>query len=565
MITFRRVRWRNFLKTGNYWVEVDLSTPGATLIVGENGAGKSTILDAITVALFNKPYRKINKPQLVNAINKRDCVVEVELESGGSEYRIVRGVKPALFEVWRDGKMLDSDPRAQQEDLERRVLRCEYRSFCQVVVLGSATFLPFMQLPPWQRREVIEDLLDLQVFGAMKEVLRKRASEHDRALAELRHEEQTVSTFVRDLEAREAKRRAQTDVDVEEKRERIRIAREEIDHVDAKLREVVVSSSELSKLEDSVARVLKQRDSLRESQMKIEINRDESRDELEFFEHSSRCPKCEQEITDDHKAMMVQGHRMHIRDYEEGLKLLDERLTETKRGLDRLVTKIDRAREDQRASSALASKREALVEYVREVASDIASIRERRGDDGDLAAWVGKLEALRSDLAAAEEHSAVMTIAGNLLQDDGVKARIIRQYVPVINAQLARYMERMEFMCRFELDESFEERILSRNMDEFSYECFSQGEKQRIDLALLFTWREVARMKNSVATNLLILDEVFDKSLDGAGIELVSSIIHELAGDHKVIVISHRDVMVDRFVDVKRFVTRNRFSQLEEH
>ena len=552
------------LSTGNDWIELNLERPGVTLIIGENGTGKSILLDCITFALYGKPYRKINKPQLVNSINKRDCVVEVWFRVGSSDYMIRRGIRPNIFEVWQDDILWDKSGD-QQDELEKRVIRCTLRAFRQVVVLGSATFQPFMQLPAWQRREVIEDLLDLQVFGAMKDVLKKRIQDNEKILAEQRIKLNLISNYIRLDESDAAKRKAQLEVDVEEKHVRINTALKEIEKLDQQLTQINIPSEQMiNDILSKIKEAERYKNELIEYKAKIEAKRDLLKKELKFFDDHTSCPTCKQEISLEHKDTMSATRTETISECNSGLELLDNRYVATIENLKQLNRNRDIALEIKQSIELIESRRRSLNEYIKEVTENITSLKKREDENRRLDERRTELSLIKEELKTTEDERAVLDTANTLLSDSGVKAVLIKKYVPFINQRIAHYLQRTEFMCTFELNENFEERVLSRHMDEFSYESFSEGQKQRIDLSLLFTWRDVARLRRSVNTNLLVLDEVFDKSLDAGGIDLIDSLIRELASDHKVIVISHRDQMVDRYSDTVRFKLRNRFSELEE-
>lgn len=532
--------------------------------MGDNGTGKSTILDALTFALFGKPYRKINKGQLVNSINKRDCVVEVEFKTGGDDYRVVRGIRPNVFEIHRNGKQLsNSDTRDHQDALEKQVMKFAYKAFCQVVVLGAATFLPFMQLNPGQRREIIEDLLGLQVFTAMNVVLKDRIYLCDarkrEAMVQFDHAEHTLSL----IKDHKAKLLAQTEVDIEEKRGRIK---QSSDFIRDNLLLMETARGELAK----VSELCKNLDAADDKQAalvllktQIETKRAGLSKDLRFFEGHDTCPTCKQDINDGHRTDTIEEKRREITEIDDGLEKLAVKL---KKLTDVDTTPRARRIELNTELELLSSRIDYMKLYVIELETDIAGIKQRSDDVDDTvleeAEKIAAEQKKRID-ELTEEHK-ILFAASVLLKDSGIKARIVKQYVPIINTLITKYMAAMEFMCRFELDENFNEKIMSRYMDEFSYESFSEGQKQRIDLALLFTWRAIARKRNSVSTNLLVLDEVFDRSLDSDGIEYVASIVKQLSADCGVVVISHRDQMIDKFNGTMKFALRKNFSEVIE-
>jgi DNA repair exonuclease SbcCD ATPase subunit len=556
------------LSTGNAWTEMDLSYRGTTLIVGDNGSGKSTVLDALVYALFNRPFRRINKPQLVNSITTKGMLVEVEFSVGSSEYKVVRGAKPGVFEVWQDGRLLNqsADNRDYQDVLERQIIRVNYKSFSQVVVLGSASFVPFMALPTGARRDIIEDLLDLQIFTTMNSLLKDRAYQNSSSMqsadAEKRLLEERVVMTRRHLqELQEMSERL-----VEEKKERVTATNESllVLQLEAERLESLVTTLRADL--ETMGRVHDKVKKLEELRYQIEMKARQYREEVRFFESHESCPTCHQSLDPVFKCEMIESNTDKIAEVEHGLELLAEKYREAEQKLDEANELSARVTKTNLELHTTRTQMNSLMDYVAELERELEKSRASAQEAADptvlssLACDLEEIERLRKDLI---EERQVITLASSLLKDGGIKSKIIRQYVPIINKLINRYLAAMEFMVHFELNESFEETIKSRYRDDFSYASFSEGEKQRIDLAVLFTWRAVAKMRNSVSTNLLILDEIFDSSLDATGAEELMKILNSVSDDTNTLVISHRgDQLFDKFDRVLKFEKRQNFSRL---
>lgn len=567
MIHFKTVRYKNFLSTGNIFTQIPIDKNPTTLIVGENGAGKSTFLDAITFSLFGKPFRNINKPQLVNSINEKDCVVEIEFVVGKKNYKIIRGVKPNIFEIHCDGELLNQDAKAKdyQDMLEKLILKMNYKSFTQIVILGSTNFTPFMQLSAGERRAVIEDLLDIQIFSAMNQIVKSK---------------------VHDLKDEGAKLKIQIDTT----REKIELHKRHLDElkknnkeiIDAKKLEITQNKEQISTilfdvavLEDKIETLLtditdddasiKKLSKFTQLEAKIENNIGKLENDIEFYSVNSTCPTCDQSINNKDEKVTACNHK--IGELNEGLSKLKkesdvvtERIKEIK-GIQKEIQKLQQELTSKNTSSFQTSK------YIKKLENEISALHTKPAMSDDFKAQskqllndLQKYNEARKDVSEQSQH---YDIVSQLLKDGGIKSKIIKQYVPVINKLVNKYLAAMDFFVNFTIDEEFKESIKSRHRDDFSYENFSEGEKKRIDLALLFTWRAVAKLKNSVNTNLLIFDEVFDGSLDINGTEEFMKLINMLNENTNIFVITHKtDQMVDKFKHTIRFNKVKNFSQM---
>jgi len=568
MISFQKVRWKNFLSTGNNWTEVNLTEYGTNIIVGANGAGKSTILDALTFALFNKPFRKITKPQLINTTNERDGVVEVEFSLKGRQYKVVRGLKPNKFEIWIDGKMQDQFASAQdqQKHFEQNILKLNYKSFTQIVILGSSTFVPFMQLTASSRREVIEDLLDIKIFSAMSDLVKVklRTQKDEVRTLELKKDSlldkvQMQEEFIKQIE------RTSND-DIKEKQSQIRkIAKEANEYItkNVKLSEELDSlDNKLLELTD-VGESLKQLTTLR---AKIQTKKERVGSEYDFFQENVSCPTCTQSIEESFRVNKIADLNNSISKLHSGLQELESKIQEEELREVRFTELTQEVTSLTHGISQNNTRISGLQRQSRDLESEIQRITDqlanRNTEHEKLATFQHNLaetyEKVTEQKGLISEHD----FAFGLLKDSGVKKNIIKKYLPLINQQVNRYLQMMDFYINFTLDEEFNESIESPIHEDFSYASFSEGEKMRIDLALLFTWREVAAFKNSTNTNLLIMDEVFDSSLDGSGNEDFLKIIRYVIKGANIFVISHKEGMFDRFDNVIRFEKVKGFSRI---
>jgi DNA repair exonuclease SbcCD ATPase subunit len=567
MIHFITVRWKNFLSTGNAFTEISLDANPSTLIVGENGAGKSTVLDALCFSLYGKPFRKIKKDQLVNSVNGRDVVVEVEFTVGDKQYLIRRGIKPAIFEIIENGKLLDQEAAARdyQEMLEKNILRLTMKSFTQVVILGSSSFVPFMQLSTNNRREVIEDLLDIRVFSSMALLLKDRVTgaREDYNL----NERDMVSTSDSIL-VQEKLRKQQEDhkgEKIQERRERIAELEQAIDSAMVNAQEEQETIAQLTESTDDHDSVIERQRKLLALEKSLTLKKTNAKKSIAFYHDNNECPTCTQDIDQAIKCEKIDEKEKTIAEIEAALTKLSgeiatcearrEAIERVLRQIHKHQSSLNSIQADVRTSQKEISIWQKEIEGLEKetvITSHDEIIKDLQEKYSNL------LERKKHLLAQREMHD----LAGIILRDSGIKSRIIKQYVPVINTLVNKYLAAMDFFVKFELNEQFEEKILSRHRDDFTYDSFSEGEKMRIDLSLLFTWRSIARMKNSVNTNLLILDEVFDASLDANGCDEFLKLIHNVE-DTNIFVISHKgDVLQDKFTSTLRFTKQKNFSRM---
>ena len=568
MIKFKTIRWKNFLSTGNHWTEVKLNEFDNTIIVGTNGAGKSTILDALTFALFSKPYRKINKPQLVNTTNEKDCVVEIEFDIRGRNYKIIRGLRPAKFEIYIDGSLQNQDSSAveQQKKLEQIILKLNFKSFTQIVILGSSNFVPFMQLPIAHRREVIEDLLDIKIFSSMNVLIREKIREikDDIRTVELKRESlkdkiKMQEEFINQIEKLGKK-------DITDKQETIKSialeANEYINRNDELNEKLAAKDQDLLQYSD-VSESLRQMGSLR---AKIQTKSERVSSEFDFFKENVSCPTCTQSIEEEFRLNRIAELTKSVNKLQLGLQELETKIQKEEEREFRLTTLSKEVTSLTHEISQNSVRVSGLQRQCRDLESEIQKITDqlanRNSEHEKLKTFNDSLQGTYEDLATQTESIRNHDFVYSLLRDGGVKTKIIKQYLPFINQQVNRYLHLMDFFINFQLDEEFNETVQSPIHADFSYASFSEGEKMRIDLALLFTWREVAKFKNSTNTNLLIMDEVFDSSLDGMGTEEFLKIIRYVIKDANIFVISHKEGMYDKFDSVIRFEKVKGFSRI---
>lgn len=567
-ISFGKIRWKNLLSTGNSFTELDLSTTGTTLIVGENGSGKSTVLDALTFALFGKPFRNINKPQLINSITNRELLVELEFNVGRNEYTIRRGLKPGVFEVYCNDVLLnqDAEMRDYQELLERKILKTNYKSFCQVVVLGSASFVPFMQLPAGQRRTIIEDLLDLQVFTVMNTLLRSQVQENLDKISAIATEQKLISEKIKLLRAHLNEIRSKSAQFIKEKTTTIGDLELKIaELVDSKrvLREQAEELLEKTSGMESLKSKLEKMRSLR-AQMEAKTTVIEK--DIKFFQTNDSCPTCRQKIDSSFSCEIVEKRSGEIEEIGKGLEQLAEKHAIIHTQIQELMA-LDKQYDDVMTQvSHETLKIKMYREQIESIRQEIVDAEKDTQDTGDLK--VSDLELELQNLSGMyndlQDDKLVLSAAAAMLKDGGIKTKIVNQYVPIINKLINKYLSEFDLFVEFHLDEQFNEVIKSRHRDEFSYASFSEGEKQKIDLAILFTWRAVAKLRNSLNTNLLILDEVFDSSLDGNAAEDLLKILQSISRESNVFIISHRDGLHDKFTNTIRFTKHKNFSRIEE-
>lgn len=570
MITFEKIRWKNFLSTGDQWTEICLNKVSTTLIVGTNGAGKSTMLDALCFALFNKPYRKINKPQLVNTSNDKGCLVEVEFSVGPKKYLIRRGIKPNVFDILVDGEMKnkEADDRTNQKIVEDQILKLNYKSFTQIVILGSSNFVPFMQLTQAHRREVIEDLLDIRIFSAMNNFLKEDIRQSKEMIKSLTLKKSNIkdkiemqSCFIGDLEDRHKNK---IDEDI------LKIEKLCFDSGILNLRNEDISKN-IELLNESLKDVANSTQQLRKlGSLKGKISQKVSTitKEHKFFTENTVCPTCTQPIQEDLRLNKISDAQYKAKELQEGFLKLEEsiRIEEDKeRHFKKLSTEITELTHDISQNNVrIAGYQRQVGDLQSEIQTLTSQLQNRNSEHEKLDGFKDSLQVVFSKLAEKSEEVRYNDFAYSLLKDGGVKSKIIKKYLPLINKQVNRYLQMMDFYINFNLDEEFVETIQSPIHDKFTYSSFSEGEKMRIDLALLFAWREVARFKNSANTNLLILDEVFDSSLDTVGTDEFTKIIRYVIQDANTFVISHKSDMLDKFNNVVEFSKRGGFSYMSE-
>jgi len=570
MIYFKKLRWRNFLSTGNQFLEVDLAKSPSTLIIGTNGAGKSTMLDALCFALFNRAFRDIKKEQLVNTINSNDCEVECEFETANKKYRIVRGIKPNKFEIYCNDVMLNQDASNvdYQNTLEQNILKCNYRAFCQVVILGSTSYEPFMHLRARYRREVVEEILDIRVFSHMDLLLRQKQGELNKSVIDVKHR-YDLMTEKYELQKKhfdEIKNRDTTDI--ENRKQQLKENEQSNYEYNQKLQllneKIISTKAEIWGGE----KVFKKESELNKLESKIEHKLDREKKDVEFFEQNDNCPTCTQPIDERFRQTQIHEGKKQISKLEEGLQ--------------QLTAEMGRTQEQIKQYKAVEKRLNDLDISVAKINTSISEInRHSNRLDTEIAKFENadtntnviqkELEQIKEDLKLvnvekqkAVEEKKYIDIAREILNDTGVKANIIKKYLPIMNNLINKYLQSMDFFVNFHLDEEFNETIKSRFRDTFNYNSFSEGEKLRIDLALLFTWRTIAKMKNSTNTNLLILDEIFDSSLDGQGTDDFFKILKTLTNENTFIISHKGDILFDRFTNIIKFEKYKNFTRLAQ-
>jgi len=566
MIHFKKVRWKNFLSTGNAFTEIQLDQNESTLIVGENGAGKSTMLDALCFGLYGKPFRKIKKDQLINSVNGRDVLVEIEFTNHEHAYTIKRGIKPNLFEIYEDGSLIDQDAAARdyQEMLEKSILKLSMKSFTQIVILGSSSFVPFMQLTTNVRREVIEDLLDIKVFSSMALLLKDRVASNRETY---KLNENDISNTLDNIKLQEKLRddlAQEKSEKIDEYHRRIEESRKAIMQHEAKAAVIETEINDLlEQIEDRDtvnARVQK----ILNLESNLEKKKSNARKTIKFYHDNDECPTCAQNIDATIKCEKIDEKEKIITEVDTALASLQENLNEAEArisDISRIQREINSKQLELRElQTSIKTNQKEIALWGKEI--NDTEKKTQTFNDSVIKELREEHETLLEKKNRILVEREMFDLATVILRDSGIKSRIIKQYVPVINKLVNKYLAAMDFFVKFELNESFEEKILSRHRDDFTYDSFSEGEKMRIDLALLFTWRAIARMKNSANTNLLILDEVFDASLDANGCDEFLKLIHNLE-DTNIFVISHKgDVLHDKFSNVIRFTKQKNFSRI---
>ena len=568
MILFEKVRWKNFLSTGNQYSEINFTEHSTNLIIGTNGAGKSTVLDALTFSLFSKPFRKINKGQLVNTVNEKDCKVEVEFIVNGICWKVIRGIKPNIFEIWKDGRLLNqfSHSADQQKWLEQNVIKMNYKSFTQIVILGSSAFVPFMQLTNTHRREVIEDLLDIKIFSSMNNIIKDKIRQRKEEIKVLNLKKESLNdkvqmqeNFIEELEMRGKE-------NIEEKRRKIKVLGIEVGtHIEHN--EITESNVvDLINEQEKVTGATKKLRELGNLKGKISQKVSTITKEHKFFTENTVCPTCDQDIQEEFRINRIEDAQTKAKELQSGYKELEQAIKEEEerehhfKNLSKEITNLNNGISQN--NTRISGCQRQIRDLENEIQTLTSQLENRNTENEKLESFKENLSETYNELVSQKDSIRYYDFSYGLLKDGGVKSKIIKKYLPLINQQVNRYLQMMDFYINFILDEEFNETVSSPIHEDFSYASFSEGEKMRIDLALLFTWREVARMKNSVNTNLLIMDEVFDSSLDGYGTEEFLKIIKYVIKDANIFVISHKVGLEDRFDSVTKFEKVKGFSSM---
>ena len=553
MIIFKTIRWKNFLSTGNVFTEVDLTASKTNLIVGENGAGKSTILDALTFSLFGKPFRKINKPMLVNSINEKDCVTEIEFSIGKNEFKVVRGIKPAKFEIYNNGQLWNQESTLvdQQKNFEQNVLKMNYKSFTQIVVLGSSTFVPFMRLPVAQRREIIEDILDIQIFSTMNVLLKDKIRENRDEIKDFDYQIDIIKEKVELQKNYLLELDKKNKADISKKEEKISelLEDENKQHVLIKEKSVVIEQ-----LNEQIAEYSASSDKLKKLNtflIKLSSKLQTCQKEHQFFEKNHVCPTCTQDLSDEFRTDKISSGKTKLDELTVGYNEILSAIGEEEKRFNKWNELSSEITDKNNTISQANFQINSIRKSIGDVEKEIKDLQSGGGDKKEayskLETLVEEKKELNFQLSESKKDKDMLSVAAGLLKDNGIKTRIIKKYLPVMNKMINQYLQGMDFYVNFTLDENFEETIKSRFRDQFSYASFSEGEKARIDIALLLTWRSIAKLKNSVDTNLLILDEIFDGSLDQQGGSDLGWILRNFDDNISVYVISHKEQMNDKY------------------
>jgi len=571
MIIFKKVRYKNFLSTGQQFIEINLNEAPTTLVVGNNGAGKSTMLDALCFGLFSKPFRAVKKDQLVNTINEKECVVEVEFQIGKKEYKIIRGIKPNVFEIWCNGDMLNQDAaiRDYQKHLEQHILKLNFRSFTQVVILGNASFVPFMQLRARHRREVVEEILDIEIFSKLNLMFREKAKTQDETIKQADFNYQMIDGKI-ETQQKHIDDISNTNKDtVESKKLEIENAdtdidnyKEDIARVRREIADLQVDIIDETKLKDKHGK-------LTTMEAKIENTCIKHKKELRFFKEHDDCPTCRQAIDEAFKKATIAVKESKVVELELGMKQLDNAIRTSQKKLDKINETLVTIREKELLIGRYETSITEIEKYKKRIQEEIDNLSDEKFSTGVA---TGELNQLQEQLVEAEktklkekEEKLYIDTARHLMQDTGIKTKIIKQYLPIMNQYINKNLADMDFFVNFTLDEEFNETIKSRHRDDFQYHSFSEGEKLRIDLSILFTWREIAKLKNSTNTNLLILDEIFDSSLDTTGTDEFMRILYHTMNKENVFIISHKgDTLIDKFPRVMKFEKYKNFTRMAE-
>ena len=571
MINFRVVRYKNFLSTGQQFIEIPLDKSNTTLVVGENGAGKSTMLDALCFGLFQRPFRNIKKDQLINSLNEKECIVEVEFTVGQKEYKIIRGIKPNTFEIWCDGDMLNQDAaqRDYQKHLEQQILKLNFRSFTQVVILGNASFVPFMQLRARHRRQVVEEILDIEIFSKMNLMFREKAKAQDEIIKQDDFEYSILDTKIEDKKSYIDDISNRSNDLADSKKADLNKAITDISNYEEDVKKVRIDIAELQKEILDETKVNAKHKQLHNLEAKLENTCSKHKKDLSFFQSHNDCPTCQQAIDEAFKSTMISKKAEKIQEVESALGQIEKEIKTNEMKLDTINKTMVTIREKELLINRYETSIEEIKKQTTRLAQEIAELTDEKVSTAEQ---TGELNQLQEQLIETDikkkkdkEHKVYIDTARALMQDTGIKTKIIKQYLPIMNQYINKYLADMDFFVNFTLDEEFNETIRSRYRDEFNYHSFSEGEKLRIDLSILFTWREIAKLKNSTNTNLLILDEIFDSSLDTSGTDEFMRILHTTMGNENVFVISHKgDTLIDKFPRVLKFEKHKNFTRMAE-
>ena len=571
MINFSKVRYKNFLSTGQQFIEVDLQKSNTTLVVGENGAGKSTMLDALCFGLFQRAFRNIKKDQLINSLNERDCVVEVYFTVGQKSYKVIRGIKPNIFEIWCDGDMLNQDAaqRDYQKHLEQQILKLNFRSFTQVVILGNASFVPFMQLRARHRRQVVEEILDIEIFSKMNLMFREKAKSQDEIIKQDDFQYSILDSKIEDKKAYidDISNRGKDLAD--SKKVEITKADTDIDNYNFKILDLRKEIAGLQKEILDETKVNNMKSKLHSMEAKLENTCNKHKKDLKFFETYDDCPTCQQAIDAAFKATMIDKKKEKVTELDSALGQIDKEIKTNQMRLDTINKTMVVIREKELLINRYETSIDQIEIQKHKLENEVAKLQDENISTAEQKGELNELQEqlIQTDIKkkADKEHKIYIDTARALMQDTGIKTKIIKQYLPIMNQYINKYLADMDFFVNFTLDEEFNETIKSRYRDEFNYHSFSEGEKLRIDLAILFTWREIAKLKNSTNTNLLILDEIFDSSLDSSGTDEFMRILHTTMNKENVFVISHKgDTLLDKFPRVMKFEKYKNFTRMVE-
>ena len=569
MILFKKIKWKNFLSTGNTPVEIDLRKSQLTLMIGANGSGKSTMLDALCFALFNRPFRQIKKEQIVNTINNGDTVIELEFQVGTKMYKIIRGIKPTIFEIYCDGVLQNQDASSidYQNVLEDQILRLNYRAFKQIAVLGSSSYQPFMQMRPRHRREVVEEILDIRVLSHMDVLTRNQQTALGKKIVEARHQCDLIESKY-ELETRhfeELKNRSTGDIDI--KRNKLQ---QNDDAKEQYLRKIQKLDTDYKQLEEGIKekdKIETKRKQLEKLETKIEQNLNTHEKNLKFFEENDNCPTCTQKIQDDFRDDKINFEKTKLITLNAGMKDLVKELSNVEGKITDLNNISNKMYDINIEMSKLNTSIDEIKKFSDSLHNEILLLEGKEEDGKDvenqLLELKKQLEETKIELNNISEEKKYIDVIREILSDKGAKAKIIKKYLPIMNTLINQYLQSMDFFVNFHLDEEFNETVKSRHRDVFDYNSFSEGEKMRIDLALVFTWRSIAKMKNSANTNLMVLDEIFDSSLDGQGTDDFFKIVRKMEKEN-IFIISHKgDILFDKFTNIIKFEKEHNFTRLQ--